>query len=129
MRALRFAPYEDALPLLEACGDLGIRTAVVSDWDCALATHLDEIGIGHLVDAVVTSAEVGIAKPDPRIFAAALAAVDVSPAAALHLGDDPRRDLAGPRRRESPPSCSIGIDRHADISPRVETLTAVIGLL
>ncbi len=129
VRALRFAPYEDALVLLEACGDLGIRTAVVSDWDCALATHLDEIGIGHLVDAVVTSAEVGIAKPDTRIFAAALAAVDVSPAAALHVGDDPRRDLRG---AESAGITAVLLDRnhrHADISPRVETLTAVIGLL
>ena len=127
--ALRFAPFEDVVPLLEACRDLGIRTAVVSDWDCALADQLAEIGIGHLVDAVVTSAEVGVAKPDPRIFAAALEAVGVRPAAALHVGDDPRRDLAGAEAAGITAVLLDRNDRHADITPRVETLAAVMGLL
>jgi FMN phosphatase YigB (HAD superfamily) len=127
--ALRFAPFDDVVPLLTACRDLEIRTAVVSDWDCTLARHLADMGIAQLLDAVVVSAEVGAAKPDRRIFAAALEAVGVGPAAALHVGDDPRRDLEG---AASAGVAGVLLDRdgrHEDITPRVATLTEVRELL
>jgi putative hydrolase of the HAD superfamily len=127
--ALRFAPFDDAVPLLVACGDRGIRTAVVSDWDCALAWHLADIGIGDLLDAVVVSAEVGVAKPDPRIFAAALEAVGVGPAAAMHVGDDPRRDLQGAEMAGITGVLLDREDRYQGITPRVVTLNEVLELL
>jgi len=37
---------------------------------------------------VVTSAELGVAKPDPAIFARGLALAGVDAADALHVGDD-----------------------------------------
>ena len=46
---------------------------------------------GHL------SALVGVSKPDPAIFAEALRRLDAPAAAALHVGDHPRNDLAGAR--------------------------------
>ncbi len=58
---------------------------------------LAELGLGGLVDAVVTSAEVGARKPDPRIFEAALAAVRCPAARALFVGDSLGVDVAGGR--------------------------------
>ena len=127
--ALRFAPFDDVAPVLTACRGLGIRTVVVSDWDCALAAHLADIGIGHLLDAVVVSAEIGVAKPDPRIFAAALEAVGVGPEAAMHVGDDPRRDLHGAEMAGIMGVLLDRDDRHADITPRIVTLTEVLDLI
>lgn len=47
--------------------------------------------------AVVISEEVGIAKPDPRIFAPALAAVGVAAADVLYVGDSVTSDMAAAR--------------------------------
>jgi len=53
------------------------------------------IGIGHYFDFVITAADAGAAKPKPEIFHAALAAAGVEAGHALHVGDDPRRDVHG----------------------------------
>jgi putative hydrolase of the HAD superfamily len=93
--ALRFSVYPDApatLPLLRA---RGLRLVVVSNWDVSLTPTLDALGVGGMLDAVVTSAGVGTAKPAPEVFHAALALVGVSPSEAVHVGDDPRIDVAG----------------------------------
>lgn len=44
---------------------------------------------------VIDSGAVGVAKPDPGIFAPALEATGVEPAAALHVGDAVGADVAG----------------------------------
>jgi putative hydrolase of the HAD superfamily len=48
--------------------------------------------------AIVISAEVGAGKPDPRIFRAALDALDVASTDAVMVGDSLERDIAGARR-------------------------------
>lgn len=53
------------------------------------------IGIGHYFDFVVTAAQAGSAKPAAAIFHAALAAAGVAGSEALHIGDDPARDVLG----------------------------------
>ena len=53
------------------------------------------IGIGHYFDFVVTAAGAGVQKPEPGIFEAALRAADVRPEEAVHVGDDPERDVLG----------------------------------
>ena len=55
------------------------------------------IGIDHWFDFVVTAASAGCAKPEPAIFEAALAEAGASPHAAVHVGDDPERDVRGAR--------------------------------
>ncbi|MEX2246075.1 MAG: HAD family phosphatase [Dehalococcoidia bacterium] len=47
------------------------RTAVLSNADKTLARRLREHGIHDLFDDIVVSADVGMAKPDPRIYALA----------------------------------------------------------
>ncbi|RKZ35300.1 MAG: HAD family hydrolase [Gammaproteobacteria bacterium] len=57
------------------------------------------IGIGHYFDFVITAAGAGAGKPDKAIFEAALkAALKAANAEAqdvVHVGDDPKRDIAG----------------------------------
>jgi HAD superfamily hydrolase (TIGR01509 family) len=95
--SLRFVPYPDAAGALGSLRALGIRAAVVSNWDCSLGGLLAELGLGGLVDAVVTSAEAGVRKPDPRIFETALAAVRCPPELALLVGDSLDVDVVGGR--------------------------------
>jgi putative hydrolase of the HAD superfamily len=65
----------------------GLALAVVADWDYSLHEHLSRHGLDRWFSAVVVSAEVGAAKPDPAPFHAALARLGVEPARALHVGD------------------------------------------
>ena len=123
--ALRFEAYPEVLPVLGALRTRGVRVGVVSDWDCTLAEHLARLGLGEWVDAVVVSAVVGVTKPDPRLFTAALTALGVAADAALVCGDDPARDLAGARAAGIR---AVLIDRHGhhpDVAPRVGTLTEI----
>ena len=53
------------------------------------------IGIGHYFDFVITAAAAGAAKPKAEIFHAALTAAGVEAAHAVHVGDDPKRDVHG----------------------------------
>jgi putative hydrolase of the HAD superfamily len=95
--SLRFVPFPDAATALGTLRAAGIRTAVVSNWDCSLRSVLAELGLGGLLDAVVTSAQTGSRKPDPAIFEVALAAIQCPPERAIYVGDSPAVDIAGGR--------------------------------
>jgi putative hydrolase of the HAD superfamily len=76
----------DALELLRA---LGLELAVVGNWDVRLREHLERLGLDAYFSAIISSAEAGAPKPDPRPFAAALDRLAVEPARTLHVGDSP----------------------------------------
>lgn len=69
----------------------GLPLAVVSNFDGRLAPVLAGLELGPFA-AVVTSARIGRAKPDPAPLLAACAALGVAPAQVLHLGDSERED-------------------------------------
>jgi putative hydrolase of the HAD superfamily len=86
--ALRFRLMEGALPALDRLAGAGLRLAVAANWDIGLREHLAYLGIRDRFVAVLTSAEVGTEKPDPRIFLVALQRLDVRPEEALHVGNE-----------------------------------------
>jgi len=73
----------------------GLRLAVVSNWDPRLPDLLESLGLARSFDAIVYSSQVGVEKPDPRIFLSALGRLKVEPAAALHVGDGKVEDAEG----------------------------------
>ena len=75
----------------------GAATGVVSNFDGRLPQILAGLGLAELLAVVMLPGEARAAKPDPRNFALALARLGVPPAAALYVGDDRARDLAGAR--------------------------------
>jgi len=78
----------EALALIHA---RGLPQAVVSNYDGRLLRLIGELRLGPFV-AVVTSASVGQAKPDPGPLFAAARQLQVPPQAILHIGDHPRED-------------------------------------
>lgn len=94
MGALRFRPLDGVEGVLDELAARGLRLAVVSNWDAELPLVLERLGLGGRFAAVVTSAEAGAPKPDPRIFRLALERLGVAPEAAVHVGDD-RADEEG----------------------------------
>jgi putative hydrolase of the HAD superfamily len=93
--ALEFTPYPDVEPALRDLRERGMTIVIASNWDCSLPEWLGPTGILDLVDDVVTSAEVGAAKPSPRVFERALGIAGVEPAEALHVGDKVDNDIEG----------------------------------
>ena len=55
------------------------------------------------LDLIVTSAEVGVEKPDPAVFHAALTKAGVKPEEAVYVGDDYNNDVQGVEGRPSRP--------------------------
>jgi putative hydrolase of the HAD superfamily len=97
LASLRFTSFADVKPALSAARARGQRLVVVSNWDVSLHGVLETLGIDPLLDAILTSAEVGARKPAPAIFERALELVGAAPAQAIHLGDSVEEDVAGAR--------------------------------
>ena len=93
--SLEFVPFDDVEPALSALRER--RLIVVSNWDCSLADWLEPLGVLEHVDGVVTSADVGAAKPDAAMFERALALAGVEPPDAVHVGDSIENDVEGAR--------------------------------
>ena len=89
--------YDDVLPALEALRARRLTTGVISNVVGGLQETLVDLGLAPLLDVIVTSDQVGVTKPHPRIFEAALQRAGVDPAEALFVGDQPDSDVAGAR--------------------------------
>ncbi len=80
---------------------------------------LEFCGLAPYVDALVVSEEIGVSKPDPRIFEAALTRLGVREDEAIMVGDSWEADVRGamnarvlpvwfnPRRMSPPPGASM----------------------
>ena len=96
----RFRPADDCATRVEAFRNAGLRLAIVSNTSSSpalLTAYLTRIGLASLFETIVYSVELGWRKPDPRVYTAALAALDVAPAEALFVGDRILQDVAGPQ--------------------------------
>jgi putative hydrolase of the HAD superfamily len=93
----RWRTYEDVVPVFERLRAEGYRLALVSNWDARLAKLCFDMGLFRYLDAVLSSASVGLIKPDPRIYQAACDRVGVEPRRAVHVGDHYYADVLGAR--------------------------------
>ena len=89
--------YDDTVPTLVYLRDKGFKLAIVSNWDTPLDPLTERLGIAHYFDIIVASHDMRVlsAKPDSHIFNYTLAAVDVSAAEAVHVGDTYEADIVG----------------------------------
>lgn len=79
---------------LRALHARGMRTALISNWDTRLRPLLEQLDL-DLLRPWIISAEVGLEKPDPRIFLLACERLGALPRRTLHLGDRTDADLEG----------------------------------
>jgi FMN phosphatase YigB (HAD superfamily) len=86
--ALRFRLIDGVLSALDRLAAAGLPMAVVANWDIGLHEHLARLGIAERFVTILTSAEAGAEKPDPRIFQVALDRLGVAPAEAIHVGNE-----------------------------------------
>ena len=118
---------EDAPETLEALRERGYRLAVVSNADGRVRALLETAGLAEHFEFVVDSAEVGVEKPDPRIFHAATGRLDLPPAACAYVGDVYEIDVLG-ARAAGLEAILIGAGEAPQDVPRVPSLTALLKL-
>ncbi len=88
--------YPDVEPSLSAVREIGdVRVGIVSDWGSNLRGIVHELGLDRLLDFVLPSGAVGVAKPNPAFYRLALEAAGVEPSQALMVGDSYRADVRG----------------------------------
>ena len=75
----------------------GLRAAVISNSNGSVRSILDSLGLTTHLDFVLDSTEVGVEKPDPRIFELALTEARVVPGEAVYIGDLYSIDVRGAR--------------------------------
>jgi len=88
--------YPGVLPVLEQLAASATLALVTNGLGDIQRARIERLGIEHHFDAVVISAEVGVAKPDPAIFSLVFESLDdPDRAGALMVGDSLSSDMAG----------------------------------
>jgi putative hydrolase of the HAD superfamily len=87
--------YPEVIDTLQGLKARGIRMSVISNFDSRLLPILAGLGMDRFFDQVFVSSRVGYAKPDPRIFHAALQHHGLCANEALHVGDSESNDQRG----------------------------------
>jgi putative hydrolase of the HAD superfamily len=85
--------YDDAVPTLDRLHRAGFVLGVISNWESWADQLVDQLDIRKYLRSIAISGLLGVEKPDPGIFHHALATAGVRPDEALHVGDDPKRDV------------------------------------
>jgi HAD superfamily hydrolase (TIGR01509 family) len=90
-----WAVFPDVAPALARFDAAGIRLAIVSNWVWDGPRLVAELGLADRFGTIVISDRLGYGKPHPAIFRAALEAMGVPAAQALHVGDSYPKDVVG----------------------------------
>jgi FMN phosphatase YigB (HAD superfamily) len=122
---------------LQALADAGLRLGIVSNADGMMAQRLSLLelcqvgpGLGVDIQCVVDSGAVGVMKPDPRIFEAALDLLSLKAEEVWFVGDMPAIDVVGARRAGIRPFLMDPLGLHCDADyERVPSLAALAELI
>jgi putative hydrolase of the HAD superfamily len=91
-------PRPDAIPTLEALRARGHRLGLITVCSTDVADLWESSPFAGLFDATVFSCEVGISKPDPRIYAICCDRLEVRADECLFVGDGANDELPGAER-------------------------------
>ncbi|MDF1800344.1 MAG: HAD-IA family hydrolase [Planctomycetota bacterium] len=96
----KLAPFDDVVPFLEFARGLGLRLGIVSHgWTDKQAEKLVRLGVVPYLEpkAIFISEDIGINKPNPKLYQRALAKLGLQPSEAMYIGDSPAHDVAPTR--------------------------------
>ena len=124
--------FDDVLDNLDVLRERGYIVGVVSNVPSGGDELADELGLTGSIDFAVTSSEVGVEKPDRRIFDEALRrAKGTMPDAAVMVGDQIDSDVKGAVGAGIQPILLDRNDNHVGFKghPRIQCLEQLHGLL
>jgi putative hydrolase of the HAD superfamily len=91
-----WSAFEDVIPCLMQLTLLGFRLGIISngDYDQQLE-KLEKMGIREYFDCIITSSEIGLAKPNATIFLEACYQANVHVHESYYIGDRLKTDAIG----------------------------------
>ncbi len=102
------------------------KISILSNADVSLRRRLeDEIGIHHLFDDIVCSAEIGIAKPEPAVFHLACERLGLPPAECVFVDDHEPNVKAA--QDVGMPAVLFRVDRGDDLRVQLRALGVAPG--
>lgn len=110
-------PFPSSADLVAQLAADGHRLLLASNNEERALRRLDELGLLKHFELREVSETLGCAKPDPRFFAAILAASDAEPARSLMIGDRLGNDIA-PTKALGMRTLRLRIGSHARQEPR-----------
>jgi len=93
-------PYEDVPPLLKDLTTAGVVTGVITAGPTVKqAEKLVRLDLARYLDgsAIFISDQIGISKPNPKLYLRACEALGVEAAHAMYVGDNPPNDIDPPK--------------------------------
>jgi putative hydrolase of the HAD superfamily len=92
-----FEPFPDVLPLLADLQSADVITGIITHgWTEKQAEKLVRLGVIPYInkDAIFISDEIGISKPNPKLYETALNRLGLQAAEVMFVGDSPAHDVA-----------------------------------
>lgn len=90
------AVFADSYVLLKTLKEKGYIVGVITNGPSYLQNHkMDESGLRPYCDIVTVSGDVGIHKPDPRLFIYVADKLGLKPEECTYVGDHPINDIKG----------------------------------
>jgi len=86
---------KDAIKVINTLTGRKYRVGLLSNWDTSLKSMCSQLNLS--ADMILASDEIGIRKPDPRIFEIGCQQLGLKPESVLYVGDSLRKDIAGSR--------------------------------
>ena len=80
-------PYPESMSTLRELKRAGYKLGLISNCSCQAGRVVNALGVAELVDTLVFSFRVGLAKPDPKIFLHACRELAVRPEECMFVAD------------------------------------------
>ncbi len=98
-RDSRLEPFPDAIDTVRWLRESGCRLGLVTNGNAATQRgKVTRFRLTELFDAILIEGELGIGKPDPRVYTRAISELGVTAAQAWMVGDNLEWDVAQPQR-------------------------------
>lgn len=79
--------FSDVIPTFIELKNQGIKIGIISDTTLSLQKSLEALGVGEYIDCYTSSKEIGVMKPDPQIYLAAINKLGLSPEDCIYVDD------------------------------------------
>ena len=124
-KGVTFVLFDDVLSTLKTLKEQSFILGLLTNLAQNVVPIYRSLGLEPYLDFVVSSGEVGVDKPAPRFFYAAMERAGVKASEAVHVGDQYKLDVVGARGVGITPILIDRYDLYPEVSdcPRIQSLS------
>ena len=126
----RAKPYPQTLETLQELKDKDYKLAIISNaFSLSFEEVVSEYALAEIFDVIIVSYEVGLLKPDPRIFKRCLEKLKVKKDKVLMVGDSLKDDIEAAQSFGIKSLMLDNKNKHPEYSPRVTSIKDIFSYL